>query len=1224
AGVPQLMQDQVDQLDRLHWLLADTTRLVSAVGRVEGNAAAKSTLQGAAKVLRQHQDQVHASRVGLANHLAAAIPVIHDHHSRPFITAVAHCALCNSMELIRRLAEEAQTADQHQGYSGTVPGWKPALLALQEAALQTSSLEQAGEGTRPQEVAVTDSPDEARVGQQWQEEVEAVVKNMLLWAQNIHSMDAEVSQETDGPSVLLQSSQLESKMNSKRIEQMCRQLSGLLSLLVQMQAIQGPAGAHIENMLGMLSMVQPLVSGVAAAFRQLGLQFLTLHKAVAKLGYIVTSLLSGVMQDGFCTATESEETEAGEGAGTFKEHEGTGMGEGEGAKDVSDKIENEDQLQGAQQKGQEDQQEETADPKEQDESKGIEMEGDFEGSLQDMQADPDADQEQEEEKEERMDQEMGDVGDEGDVVDEQLWGQDEDKPQQSKAEEKYEKDAPVQVEDSSKLEYQAGQEEEAGDSKDKPKPEAQKQKEQQQQNADQDNDKVDEGEEEGGVNEDVQDKYEDSNFAPPTAPDQELELPEDMNLDDDGKAEEEEGGEDPASADQHQDDQQQQQQQSGFQDQPDEEGSEPQDTENTAIDPDTNMEDDHDEEDGTEAAAEAAAAAEEEQGTDEQQPDQNMEGEEFNEGGDGENDPMEGPLGGHDADEAEEQKQQPEAGPEGVAAPTAASAPAQAAGTSEGDKDAAEASVQSMPDQAQGPQQAQQGMQEGPQAPPQGQQSSFGMAEAGAGGAPMPSSGHDGGQQQSDSTEQKDSNPYRSLGDALQQWRSRLAVTGESATPQQDTSEDAGIDNGPDAPPDQPPDASQGEYEYMAEGEGRAEGETQALAPATEDQAKFIEALDQSGMPDQDADAITAAEPEAEAPTDESAEHLSAEQVLRSDAAGGQAPASIQQEKKKPNEQSDRKLSGAEGEAAADDVMGEAEEDRMRLDDSYVSAQMQRATLSDGTGEGLPNEDMVLAEGGLNAESAQQLRREVELRVKAASDGTLILDTSQQSIAYGQEVWGRCEALTAGLSSDLAEQLRLVLEPQLASKLAGEYRTGKRISMKRVVVAVDDSRSMGENGCGSFALEALTLICRAMARLEVGEMGVDNTIADNPMVELLTSMQHMLEQARVRSVGVGGSQDLHQLVIIVADGRFHEKESLQRVVAEASSKKGVLYAFIVLDNPASSLLDMQTVSFANGKPTFNKYIDSFPFPFYVVLRDIAALPHTLADLLRQWFELGGS
>ena len=59
----------------------------------------------------------------------------------------------------------------------------------------------------------------------------------------------------------------------------------------------------------------------------------------------------------------------------------------------------------------------------------------------------------------------------------------------------------------------------------------------------------------------------------------------------------------------------------------------------------------------------------------------------------------------------------------------------------------------------------------------------------------------------------------------------------------------------------------------------------------------------------------------------------------------------------------------------------------------------------------------------------------------------------------------------------------------------------------------------------------------------------DNTIADSPMVELLTSMQHMLEQARVRTIGVGSPHDLHQLVIIVADGRFHEKESLQRVVA---------------------------------------------------------------------------
>jgi len=33
------------------------------------------------------------------------------------------------------------------------------------------------------------------------------------------------------------------------------------------------------------------------------------------------------------------------------------------------------------------------------------------------------------------------------------------------------------------------------------------------------------------------------------------------------------------------------------------------------------------------------------------------------------------------------------------------------------------------------------------------------------------------------------------------------------------------------------------------------------------------------------------------------------------------------------------------------------------------------------------------------------------------------------------------------------------------------------------------------------------------------------------------------------------------------------------------------------------------------------YMESFPFPFYVVIRDIASLPVTLSDALRQWFEL---
>ena len=36
-----------------------------------------------------------------------------------------------------------------------------------------------------------------------------------------------------------------------------------------------------------------------------------------------------------------------------------------------------------------------------------------------------------------------------------------------------------------------------------------------------------------------------------------------------------------------------------------------------------------------------------------------------------------------------------------------------------------------------------------------------------------------------------------------------------------------------------------------------------------------------------------------------------------------------------------------------------------------------------------------------------------------------------------------------------------------------------------MVLAIDDSRSMAERRCGHVALEAMTLLCRAMARLEV-------------------------------------------------------------------------------------------------------------------------------------------
>lgn len=50
--------------------------------------------------------------------------------------------------------------------------------------------------------------------------------------------------------------------------------------------------------------------------------------------------------------------------------------------------------------------------------------------------------------------------------------------------------------------------------------------------------------------------------------------------------------------------------------------------------------------------------------------------------------------------------------------------------------------------------------------------------------------------------------------------------------------------------------------------------------------------------------------------------------------------------------------------------------------------------------------------------------------------------------------WHELESKTLHLSQDLCEQLRLVLEPTQAARLRGDYKTGKRLNMRKVCVTV--------------------------------------------------------------------------------------------------------------------------------------------------------------------------
>jgi hypothetical protein len=81
-------------------------------------------------------------------------------------------------------------------------------------------------------------------------------------------------------------------------------------------------------------------------------------------------------------------------------------------------------------------------------------------------------------------------------------------------------------------------------------------------------------------------------------------------------------------------------------------------------------------------------------------------------------------------------------------------------------------------------------------------------------------------------------------GNALERWRTQLNVTTEQEGPAE---EGAAPDGG-----EQEPEVAAAEYEYMADGEGTRRGDTQVMAPATEDQAAVAELPDPAAGVDAD------------------------------------------------------------------------------------------------------------------------------------------------------------------------------------------------------------------------------------------------------------------------------------------------------------------------------------------------------------------------------------
>ncbi|MCO5569159.1 hypothetical protein L7F22_022869 [Adiantum nelumboides] len=899
---------------------------------------------------------------------------------------------------------------------------------------------------------------------------------------------------------------------------------------------------------------------------------------LAKLVYVLGNLFEALFQEGFCkTQAEAEQ----EPASNVEEVCGTGMGEGQGKTDVSHQIEDENQLLGSSEK--ELQEDGKGADKDLSTEKGIEMAEDFEGDMMDISGSESDGSEQDDDEGVQLESKMGEGDENENIVDESLWSKNDEEEVAHDSIEKYETGSSVQ-EAGSDLEFRA-KEKDADGLQDQGKVEQDHQDskisdgpEQVEEEFDKTLEKGDAYEAPSGIDPSVQVDVDERKPEMEEADNSE-DLPfenisesmENMDFNDDLSETEEDDGEE--------------QEQSSMAD------------------------DDRIGTDADETKLENIAD-ESSEGKQESHLDQNLE---------------------HPSHQVSDNGL-----PQGVSA--ASDLPNQISAQQNTFDVLSSSPCPAFIELSM--------LKEAPSEPANGSNmtpSNSQMGLSGATGQQRQSTGFhsDGKEDKLQNLDRLDANPYRSLGDVLKQWKERVTVKDES------NQETTGTQNF-----DEELEMEGSEYQYVSEDKDSG---PQAVGSATIDQL-IQNKVNGVGLEKNITNNDMAAPP---CDTKTPKEDVNHTEILQEH---------IQHDSITKNEDGGIDKQHACEAASLDLESNERLSDRMEIrtgDRSYVSTKLD-LTMDENLGTGL-----LSIMPTYTSEDVHSIRKELETA----------LNMDSQRPDRARFLWAMYEQLTTRLSQELTEQLRLIMEPSLASRLEGDYRTGKRINLKKVIpyiasqfrrdkiwlrrtkpskrqyqviLAIDDSRSMSESHCGHLALEALITICRSMSTLEVGQMAVasfghkgnvkilhdfdspftteagiqmisqfsfrqDNTIADEPMVDLLHYLTCMLDVV-AKNTNTSGHHQLQQLILIIADGRFHEKETLRRCIREAVSR-GQLLAFIVLDSTRESIMDVQSVSFSGGAPTFSKYIDTFPFPYYILLKNIEELPQTLVDLLRQWFEM---
>ncbi|KAL1843801.1 hypothetical protein VTJ49DRAFT_7511 [Mycothermus thermophilus] len=965
---------------------------------------------------------------------------------------------------------------------------------------------------------------------------------------------------------------------------MTKVTSEVESLIHQLRSFASDQTLSTSSAL--LRLIHPILSQYSRICEQNIACFTDLHRATCRMGYQLAASFVQISSQGFCSPQEEQDGETAGESG--KVESGTGLGDGEGAEDISKDIKPDEDLselaQDPNNKGQ-------GDIEENKDAVDIgddELEGEM-GSVagdEEEEEDKKKDGEEDGEEEDDMDEQAGDVDDlDPTAVDEKMWdgsGEDEADNDQMGDQEKGRKDDDMSV---------AAE----GEKKEQPKPEGEQEdasaapdevgEEQGDEDADMEAGEEQEGMPQEELNRQDQHVQETETLALPEDMDIEIEDGEEQSEDDDlddlsdvekpeEKKTEEEADETPQDLDGD-----------------DERGEEEHQK-------DENIPEDEAEE---ENEIDAAGDREEAMDVDEQEQEQGAEGQ----------------------DEDKDEKKPPPLQENGNGA----------------DQDVAPSDVQNGGGQAEDA-----GTQDDETENKAGQreQGALGKSAAeedkapGNKGALSSMDQEQGPSDEAEDADTRDAQPFKKLGDALERWYRNQREIQTASEKQQDKTEKSAED------------MARAEFQHLQD--ETAEADTQALGTATDEEARPMDdAMAIDTEMDEANNQILAEEQQAEAEADvdmeDSTELPEPQDASKNDREEGRSGVATRKGAFDTDDKDEFRQIQEEQDAEDEEIQ-------------ETSTQLLATHLTEDGEQSRPLRDYSEA---LEMWSNFQAKTQ-SLSQSLSSQLRLILTPTQSTKLSGAFRTGK----------------RLNIK-KIIPYIASSYKRDK-IWMRRAVpskrayqilLCVDDSSSMADNesrtssspssssSSGRLALESLVMVSRALASLEAGQVGVlgfgtdvfvAHSLTDPPfassshdagarvlqrftfrqdgtdMVRLLRATIDHFRDARLTQAATSSGQDLWQLALILSDGLVQSRDHarLRPLLREAMEQR-VMVVFIVMDDARGkgkghSVLELKEARFGpDGVPVIHRYLDTFPFPYYLIVHHLEDLPGALAALLRTWF-----